>query len=327
MIRISRPIITAILAFISIFIACTLPVNAKDEGPRKLNEDITAIFQMLNDASGSDTTPDQTAKSISPQTPLIKSKDLENQTTTINTGPECETYKCGVPTYFALPTTISIDTGKCTELDLTSDFLTYQYPGFALNDWTASYKWCFRDKSPKMSIVGTLVVPTSSGSIGCPQPEPGFIYTCDVKLGKKWEFTTNLGASWISAFAFESVTGSRHRRRIVKRTEWVNGRQITIQEVVNYLAKTNKNIYKLEHFLQATYGGELDYKINDKDTLSLACTFTCPDAYPDGVNTTLVTVGYSRTINDKLSCNLSIEKGLSPVDIDWGIILGLTRSF
>jgi len=53
----------------------------------------------------------------------------------------------------------------------------------------------------------------------------------------------------------------------------------------------------------------------------------CPNAYPDGTNLSRLDLGYYYNPKPDTQYYIHVARGLSPVDRDWVVIAGLSRSF
>ncbi|HEX2959046.1 MAG TPA: transporter [Chitinispirillaceae bacterium] len=125
---------------------------------------------------------------------IVNSWDVENRHVNISLETMYRTYKRGgSANYIATPILVRIDTGKNTELRLSSDALIYQRPYSGVDDITVGMKWQFWEKNPSMGLLASVELPTGSPAFvtGGAQPKLAFLY--DQELNKYWTFSANAG--------------------------------------------------------------------------------------------------------------------------------------
>lgn len=97
--------------------------------------------------------------------------------------------------------------------------------------------------------------------------------------------------------------------------------------LINVGAVNNVDGTSFERYWQWNYNTEFDYAMDDRSTLSLGLITMCPNAYPDGTNCSRLDLGFSHNPRPDIQYYLHIGKGLSPVDRDWVLIAGVSKSF
>jgi len=220
--------------------------------------------------------------------PFKRSKDVENHNVYLDVDFFYKTYTPydGSSPYTAFPFLLRIDTGRNTEWWVGSDFLTWQSPNCGVNDLSTGIKWQFCEKNPSMAIWAGCRLPTAGGGVGDGAAEPSALISIEQGLGGPWGLGINVGFG-------------------------------------NYWNST-----QMQRYDQALYAVQLEYNLQHNQSLSLGCWNICPNDLPGtrkGVNVSRMDLGYAINLDVKTQYSIHITRGMSPVDRDWGFLIGVGR--
>ncbi len=88
------------------------------------------------------------------------------------------------------------------------------------------------------------------------------------------------------------------------------------------------NSARQQRYDQALYAAQLEYTLKHNQSMSLGCWSICPNDLPGtrkGVNVMRLDLRYAINPNVKTQYSIHVTRGMSPVDRDWGVLLGVGR--
>ena len=129
---------------------------------------------------------------------IITPNDVENGVVQLELDFSYILYKDDSASEHMIPFLLRIDTGKNTELRISSAFLEYQPPYFGINDISLGFMWNFREKNPSMAVLTSVQLPTGSDHFSDDAVEPSLSFLTNYKFCDKWDLSVNVG--WVNNY-------------------------------------------------------------------------------------------------------------------------------